>query len=274
LLREGSGVTFNRSDIHYVVTEYGIAYLHGKNIRERAMELIAIAHPKFRPWLIEEAKKSNLIYQDQAFVEGKGGEYPAELETYRTTRTGLEVFLRPVKISDEPLLKDFFYSLSDTSLQRRFMSMRTAMTHEQLQSFIAIDFTREIVLLAIVCPEEGIEAVIALGQYSINEITHTADAAFAVRDDYHGQGVGTVLLEYLTFLAKKRGLLGFTADVLADNYGMLRVFEKMGFEMTKTFEDGAYFLEMMFVRDSRDAALKRNSAKDREGLKKRHKPLN
>jgi len=40
----------HRSDIRYIVTEYGIAYLHGKNIRERAMELISIAHPKFRPW--------------------------------------------------------------------------------------------------------------------------------------------------------------------------------------------------------------------------------
>jgi acyl-CoA hydrolase len=50
------------------VTEYGIAYLHGKNIRERAMDLIAIAHPKFRPWLIEEARKRLLIYKDQAFI--------------------------------------------------------------------------------------------------------------------------------------------------------------------------------------------------------------
>ena len=80
-LKEGAGVTLGRGDIHYVVTEYGIAYLHGKNIRERAMELIAIAHPKFKPWLIDEAKKQNLIYKDQAFIPGKRGEYPEELET-------------------------------------------------------------------------------------------------------------------------------------------------------------------------------------------------
>jgi acyl-CoA hydrolase len=78
-LREGAGVTLNRGDIHYVVTEYGIAYLHGKNVRERAMALIAIAHPKFRPWLIQEAKKLNLIYKDQAFIPGKRGEYPEDI---------------------------------------------------------------------------------------------------------------------------------------------------------------------------------------------------
>ena len=94
-LREGTGVTLTRGDVHYVVTEYGIAYLHGKNIRERAMDLIAIAHPKFRSWLVEEAKKRLLIYKDQAFVPGVNGLYPAALETFRTTRTGLNVLLRP-----------------------------------------------------------------------------------------------------------------------------------------------------------------------------------
>ena len=75
-LKEGAGVTLTRGDVHYVVTEFGIAYLHGKNIRERAMDLIAISHPKFRHWLIEEAKKLNLIYKDQAFIPGEQGMYP------------------------------------------------------------------------------------------------------------------------------------------------------------------------------------------------------
>ena len=57
-LAEGAGASIIRGDVHYVVTEYGIAYLHGKNIRERAMALISIAHPKFRPQLIKEAKKA------------------------------------------------------------------------------------------------------------------------------------------------------------------------------------------------------------------------
>lgn len=75
-LREAAGVTLNRGDVRYVVTEYGIAYLHGKNVRERAMALISIAHPKFRPWLIEEAKKRGIIYRDQAYIPGKGENIP------------------------------------------------------------------------------------------------------------------------------------------------------------------------------------------------------
>jgi len=75
--------------------------------------------PSFRQWLIDEGKRLNLIYKDQKFVPGKKGEYPAELEIYRTTKTGFEIFMRPIKISDEPLLKDLFYSLSDKSLYRQ-----------------------------------------------------------------------------------------------------------------------------------------------------------
>ena len=141
LLKEGTGVTLNRGDVHYVVTEYGIAYLQGKNIRERAMELIAIAHPKFQSWLIQEAKKEDLIFKDQAFIPGKRGEYLEELETYRTTRSGLEIFLRPVKMSDEPLLKDFFYALSDKSMYHRFFSVRTDMPHDLLQQYVIVDNT-------------------------------------------------------------------------------------------------------------------------------------
>ncbi len=246
---EGAGVTLGRGDIHYVVTEYGIAYLHGKNIRERTMDLIAIAHPKFRSWLIEEAKKLNLIYKDQAFIPGKRGKYPETLETYRTTKTGFKIFLRPVKISDEPLLKDFFYSLSDNSLYRRFISMRKDMPHERLQEFVVIDYTKEMTILATVKEEEK-EKIVGVGQYGINETTHTAEAAFVVRDNYQNKGIGKELLSYLTYLAKKQGLLGFTAEVLAENEPMLHLFEEMGFDVDKRRERGVYEMRMAFRETS------------------------
>ena len=252
-LGEGAGVTLNRGDIQYVVTEYGIAYLHGKNIRERAMALIAIAHPNFRPWLIEEAKKRLLIYPDQAFIPGKAGEYPEHLETYRTTKSGLELFLRPVKISDEPLLKEFFHHVSDESLYRRFMSVLKSLPHQRLQQFAVIDYTRDMVILAILKGDEAREEVVGIGQYSINEGTHTADVAFAVRDDYQGQGIGGVLLKYLTYLAKKRGLLGFTADVLFDNRPMLHLFHSMDFDITSRISGGVYELTMRFRRKDRNS---------------------
>jgi acyl-CoA hydrolase/GNAT superfamily N-acetyltransferase len=245
-LKEGAGTTLNRGDIHYVVTEYGITYLHGKNIRERAMGLIAIAHPKFKPWLIEEAKKLNLIYRDQAFIPGKRGKYPEHLETYRKTKKGITVFLRPVKISDEPLVKDFFYSLSDKSLYKRFLSVRKDMPHERLQEFVIIDYTKDIMILAVMVKGKK-EKILGIGQYFVDEKTHSAEVALVTRDDYQGKGIGSELLSYLTYLAKKQGLLGFTAEVLIENDPMLHLFNKMGFNIEKRCEEGGvYVLKMTF----------------------------
>jgi acyl-CoA hydrolase/GNAT superfamily N-acetyltransferase len=244
-LKEGAGVTLHRGDVHYVVTEYGIAFLRGKNIRERAMELISIAHPNFKPWLIEEAKQLNLIYSDQAFIPGKRGEYPEHLEAYRTTLSGIEILLRPVKISDETLLKDFFYSLSDNSLYRRFISVRQDMPHERLQEFVVIDYTRQMVILAATRQGEK-EVIIGTGQYSMIEATHSAEVSFAVRDNYQNKGIGTELFSHLTYLAKRQGLLGFYAEVLVENKAMLHLFDKMGFDIKKRREEGVYELEMTF----------------------------
>jgi len=244
-LAGGTGVTLTRGDVHYVATEYGIAYLHGKNMRERAMELIAVAHPKFRAWLLGEAKERNLIFRDQAYVPGKRGEYPESLETYRTTRSGAEILLRPVRISDEPALKDFFYSLSDQSIYRRFMSARKDMPHERLQEFVVIDYTAEMVILATV-EQEGREIVVGVGQFGIDALTHTAEVALVVRDDRQNLGVGTELLDYLTVLAKRQGLLGFTAQVLTGNEAMMHLFEQSGFTIDKRRDAGVYELKMLF----------------------------
>ncbi len=245
-LSEGAGVTLGRGDIHYVVTEYGIAYLHGKNIRERAMALIAIADPKFRSELIIQAKERGLIYKDQAFIPGKKGEYPEHLESYRTTKTEEAFLFRPVKINDEPQVKKFFYSLSDQSIYRRFISQRKDMPHERLQEFVIIDYTKELVILVMDTSEENKEQLVAIGQYGIDERTHWGEVALVVRDDYQGRGIGIELVTYLTNLALQAGLLGFTAEVLADNHPMLRLFEKMGFDTQRRTEDGVVELQMRF----------------------------
>jgi acetyl-CoA hydrolase len=56
-LDQGAGVVTTRADVHYVVTEYGVAYLHGKPIRQRVADLIAIAHPDFREDLLRFARQ-------------------------------------------------------------------------------------------------------------------------------------------------------------------------------------------------------------------------
>lgn len=245
LLREGAGATLNRGDVHYVVTEYGMAHIHGKNIRERAMDLVAIAHPAFRAGLVEEARRLNLVYRDQGYLPGERGEYPEHLETRKTTRRGQDILLRPVRISDEPLLKDFFYSLSDRSMYRRFLTPTWEMPHERLQGLVVIDYTKEMIILAVV-EEDGRERVVGLGEYYLDEERLWANVAFAVRDAFQNRGIGTELLAFLVHAARRQGLLGLTAEVLKDNEPMLRVFEKSGAAIEKVSADESWDLRLRF----------------------------
>ncbi len=133
------------------------------------------------------------------------------------------------------------------------------MPHDRLQEFVIIDYTKQMVILAVVKEEgeEEKEKIIGIGQYYVDEVTHTADVAFAVRDVCQGKGMGTELLSYLTYLAKKQSLLGFTAEVLMDNKPMLRVFEKAGFNVEKSSAEGIYELKMLFWKGLWPVLLRR-----------------
>ena len=85
-----------------------------------------------------------------------------------------------------------------------------------------------------------------MGQYGINEGTHTAEVAFVVKDEYQNKGIGTELLNYMTQLAKRQGLHGFMAEVLAENKPMMHVFEEAGFDIERSVLSGVYELTMSF----------------------------
>jgi RimJ/RimL family protein N-acetyltransferase len=142
-------------------------------------------------------------------------------------------------------MKDFFYALSNDSMYRRFMSVRMDMPHERLQEFGIVDYASRMMILAIV-ESDSKENIAAIGQYEINEKMHTAEVALVVKDKYQNMGVGHDLLTYLTRLARGRGLLGFTAEVLVENEPMLNLFKKMGFDTEKRSEEGVYEMSMTF----------------------------
>lgn len=229
-LDQGAGVVTTRGDVHYVVTEYGAVDLHGRTVRERAMALISIAHPKFRPWLLAEAKRQNLIYSDQLEPPVYTPVYPRSLETRMTANNSHELLIRPIKPTDESLLHDLFYGLSKETVYQRFFATRQYFPHENLQRFCTIDYDRDMTLVASY-REGDVERIVGWACYFLDPQTQMADASFVVDDQYQGHGVGTTLMRRLTEIAEARGVRGFTAQVLANNARMLRVFEKCGYPL-------------------------------------------
>ena len=210
------------------------------------MALIQIAHPRFRPWLLSEAKVRRIVYLDQIEQRIQAPAYPDYLERWIDLKDRKQAFMRPLKLTDEPLLRDMFYKLSDESVHYRFFRLIKSMPHEKLQEFLRVDYDAD--MAVVVLTSAGADAqVIGIGHYSKDPRTNFADAAFLVRDDHQGRGIGTILMSTLVEVARSHGIAGFTADVLLGNAGMLRVFHKTGFAVESELEDGAYHLRIPFV---------------------------
>ena len=242
-LKPGAGVVTSRGDVNYVVTEWGVAYLHGKNIRERAMALINIAHPKFRQKLLAQAKKLNYVYQDQILPET--GLYPEDLILHMKTSDGADLVVRPIRPTDEEMMSDMFYDLSDQTIINRFFSMLKSMPHRRLQEFCCIDYEEDMSLV-VISGKSPRQKMVGVGSYHLNPATNRAEIAFLVADDWQGRGIGTYLMQYLVKVAKSKNIKGFTAEVMRDNVAMIALMHKAGVPPKSVQVDGGYLFTMDF----------------------------
>jgi len=233
---EGAGVVTSRGDVHYVVTEYGIADLWGKNIRQRALSLIEIAHPDFRPELLSAAKRRRYVFADQIVSRAA---YPWEETTQARLSGGEEVVVRPVRITDEEPLRDLFYRLSDESTYRRFLFFKRGHPHEEMQKLVDLDYEQNMALVVCIAVEDRWD-ILAMSRYDVDDATRIADIAFAVRDEWQGKGIGSLLMRRMAEIARARGLAGFSADVLASNRPMLAILQNSGLKLELELDAEVY----------------------------------
>jgi len=226
-LQEGAGVITTRGDTHYVVTEYGVAFLHGKTMRERAMSLISIAHPDFRAELLHAAKRRRIVYPNQIMPPAQAP-YPAQYEETITLRTGEKVFVRPIRPDDEPMMREMFYEFSERTKYLRYHAALKAMPHNKMQIFCTVDYDTEMALVGLVGPP-GAEQIIAVSRYMTDAERRSAEVAFTVQDDWQRKGLGTYFFEKLVKIGVERGIKEFHAYVLVENAGMLKIFHRSGF---------------------------------------------
>jgi len=234
-----------RESVDMVATEYGVAHLRGRSVRERALALIEIAHPDDRETLVEQAKAEHILYPNQIYLPENARLYPAEIATRQVFKNDLTVDFRAIKPSDVEDMRRLFYRFSDTSVYYRYFSPIKTMPHAKMQEYVNIDFSRTLSIVGLV-KEMGEGSIIAEGRFVREPHGPVADVAFVVDEDYQGHGIATFLLKMLIRLAKERGLKGFKADVLSSNKSMLKVFEKSGLAVEARVVDGVYELNLPF----------------------------
>jgi acyl-CoA hydrolase/RimJ/RimL family protein N-acetyltransferase len=239
-----------RESIGSVVTEYGVANLKWRSIRERAQALIDIAHPEDRAKLVAQAKQKKIIFPDQIFLSHSAKLYPNKEVIHHTFKNGLRVLFRAIKPSDEEAMRRLFYRFSSETVYRRFFYPITTMPHVKMQEYVNIDYKRVLSIVALV-GETDEERIIAEARFVKDDQTAFADVAFVVDERYQGLGIGTYLFKMLIRLAKERKLKGFTAEVLLENEKMIGIFEKAGLPVTKKFQEGIYQIKMPFTQAQR-----------------------
>jgi RimJ/RimL family protein N-acetyltransferase len=242
-LAPGEAVAIPRGDVHWVITEYGTAYLYGRSLAERAVALIEVAHPDARSELLAAAIERGLVEPKQVLRSRTA--YPVDEVREVRLPDGRELLLRPTRTSDTGAMQELFYRLSEDDVQTRFFHKLTSLTDTAAQHLCSVDYGEEMAFAAVVGPSEH-ERIVAASCYYLIPATGLADVAYMVDPDWQGGGLGSILHAGLVEYARKQGARGLRADMLPANWRMMRVFERGNHSLSLETCEGVHELTMLF----------------------------
>ncbi len=230
-----TAVVIPRSDVYYVVTEYGAVNLFGKSLQERAMAMISIAHPDYRQSLFRAAQKMGLLSQNRSLSESLQGVYPVHLE--ETVMIGEEkVTLRPAKPVDERRLQEHFYGLDEQDVASRFLYAKSRFNREEIADLSQTDYVKDLTMVAVV-GEFGFSRVVGVGEYVLDPAKNLAEVAFSISKDFQGKGLGKMMMKKLSQACRENGIQGLLAYVSPRNTAMVRLFNSLQYKV-QTIYDG------------------------------------
>jgi acetyltransferase len=164
--------------------------------------------------------------------------YPMQYVSPWVLPNEITVTLRPIRPEDEPLMIQFHKTLSEKSVYLRYFHMvklSQRIAHDRLTRLCYLDYDREMALVADYHnPETDTHEILACARLSKLHGTNDAEFAMLVSDQYQCKGVGTELLKRLLQVGRDEKLTRICAEILADNHGMQRVCEKLGFRIERT----------------------------------------
>jgi len=180
--------------------------------------------------------------------------YPEQYESKLTTRRGADIFIRPVRPEDAPLLVDLFNRLSRQSIYQRFFSPIKKLSPDMLARFTQIDYYRDMALIALAV-EEGkvMEKMLGVSRLMGDPDGKNAELAVVVSDEEQGKGIGAALMEKLMFVARERGIKHLWGMVLAENTQMLALGKSFGSKISWDSSSNKYKLEIELKTISKEA---------------------
>lgn len=257
-LESGSGVCTGRGDVHYVVTEFGIASLHGRSIRERVARLVEIAHPDHREALLAGARERGWLPKFFTMPPTEAGSSDNGLESSWVKFKNQTLLVRPMHPSDMRSLQEFFYSHDEQTVRLRYGYHRDRMSGESAYKLAAIDQRKDLAL-GIFEEIRGRQELKAVGRYYLDEDKKRAEVAFVVHEDTRKTGIAGFLIGELAEVARRRGVTNFWASVLPENRAMSGLFLAVGGKETHTgdSDERSFEIPVASILKSRKAFLTR-----------------
>lgn len=235
-LEAGSGVCTGRGDVHYVVTEFGVASLHGRSIRERVARLVEVAHPQHREKLLAGARERGWLPKFFTMPPSAPTFSPDGVESTWVNFGRRRFLLRPLYASDMRTIQEFFYSHDEETIRLRYGYQRHRMTGESAYKLAAVDQRRDLAFGLFGEAREQ-EELRAIGRYYLDADGKGAEVAFVVHENSRQLGMAGFLLGKLALIAKERGVSHFWASVLPENHAMKKLFLAVGGSQ-ESVEDG------------------------------------
>ena len=160
-------------------------------------------------------------------------------------RNGQRVEIRAVRPDDRHGFVDAFGRASAETLHRRFFAVRRNFSEQEITFYSDVDFVSHVALVAVV-EECGRPTIAGGGRYIVVQ-PGRAEVAFAVLDQYQGQGLGGALMRHLVAIARDAKLEELIAEVLPENIPMLKVFQKCGLRLSTRREPGVLHITLQLA---------------------------
>jgi acetyl coenzyme A synthetase (ADP forming)-like protein len=174
-------------------------------------------------------------------------------------RDGASIHIRAIRPDDRERLLSHFKGLSQQSIYYRFFGLKRTMTDDELLRMTQLDFVSHVGLVATLHDGSG-ERFIGVARYIRSADPTHAEVAFAVIDEHQGRGIGSLLLDHLSRIARSSGILELEADVLGDNNRMLEVLAKSGFKVRRSNSAGT--IHVAFPTAQTELSIEAGSARE------------
>jgi acetyltransferase len=165
--------------------------------------------------------------------------YPVKYVDRWIAPDGARVLFRPIRAQDEPAVREFQRSLSDTTVYQRyahFVALDGRIAHARLARSCFIDYGREIALVAE--SDDSQRRMLGIGNLVKSHAWGRAEFALLVADQAQGRGIGTEMLRRLIGVGRDEGVTEIVGYVLPSNIAMLGICARLGFEKRGDLEDG------------------------------------